>query len=165
MKLALDILGPIGATASVLGLCQTRRRRLDSEQGPCEKVDRAARKKIRRVEKMTTHHVEEVLEYIRNDAEREECERIDRAWHSMELHREQQSSGDMTVPMWVLGLLRLEDARRYALEWGAHLHQLVEEGQAKRAHADRRWLALSAVTLALTLRLHRVRDRVRRRTR
>lgn len=65
------------------------------------------------------------------------------------------------IPTWALGLLAPEDAQRYAWEWGAHLHQLIEEGQTRQARIDRRRLALAAVTLAVALRVRRVLTRAR----
>lgn len=52
-------------------------------------------------------------------------------------------------------LMATADAERYSAEWGAHLLQLVEEGEVKQARTDRRRLALAAVALALVLRLRR----------
>jgi hypothetical protein len=65
------------------------------------------------------------------------------------------------IPIWALGLLAPEDAQRYAWEWGAHLHQLIEEGELRQARIDRRRLALAAVTLAVALRVRRVLKRAR----
>jgi hypothetical protein len=60
------------------------------------------------------------------------------------------------VPRWALGLLASEDAERYRIEWGAHLHQLVEDGELRQARRDRRRLAIGAVTLAVALRVRKV---------
>lgn len=65
------------------------------------------------------------------------------------------------IPAWALGLMAAKDAQRYAWEWGAHLHQLIEEGQTRQARTDRRRLALTAVTLAVALRVRRVLTRAR----
>jgi hypothetical protein len=61
-----------------------------------------------------------------------------------------------TVPAWSLRLLNPEDAWRYKLEWSAHLYQLLEEGEEKQAHIDRRRLALMAIALAIALRARRI---------
>ncbi|HEY3829955.1 MAG TPA: hypothetical protein VGL57_12220 [Solirubrobacteraceae bacterium] len=66
-----------------------------------------------------------------------------------------------SVPVWAMGLMSAEDARRYAWEWGAHLCQLIEEGECKQARRDRRVLALTAVFLAVALRARRVLSGVR----
>lgn len=60
------------------------------------------------------------------------------------------------VPKWALGLLAAEDAHRYGWEWGAHLLQLVEEGELRQARRDRRRLAFSAIALAVALRVRNV---------
>jgi hypothetical protein len=60
-----------------------------------------------------------------------------------------------SVPTWPLRLFDPIDAQRYTREWGAHLYQLVEEGDIKRARIDRRRLAFAAVFLALALRVRR----------
>ncbi len=60
------------------------------------------------------------------------------------------------VPTWSLRLLNPEDARRYGLEWSAHLHQLLEEGEERQARIDRRRLALLAVALGVALRARRI---------
>ncbi|MGO9322669.1 MAG: hypothetical protein ACLQBY_17960 [Solirubrobacteraceae bacterium] len=65
------------------------------------------------------------------------------------------ASSHHKVPNWVLALMPDEDAQRYCQEWGAHLHQLVEEGEIRQARRDRRRLALAAVTLAIALRWRR----------
>lgn len=49
-----------------------------------------------------------------------------------------------------------DDAARYAVEWAAHLDQLVEEGELEQARRDRRRLALAAVLLAIRLRVRHV---------
>jgi hypothetical protein len=65
------------------------------------------------------------------------------------------------VPLWATGLLSDQDAARYTYEWGAHLRQLIEEGQLDQARRDRRMLAVAALHLAFALRLRRVRGRMR----
>jgi hypothetical protein len=60
------------------------------------------------------------------------------------------------VPSWALRLMGSDDAQRYTWEWGAHLHQLVEEGELRQARRDRRRLALGAITMAIALRVRQV---------
>lgn len=67
----------------------------------------------------------------------------------------------INVPSWAIGLMNADDAQRYAFEWGAHLYQLVNEGQIKQARRDRRGLAFTAISLAVALRLRRVFSRAR----
>jgi hypothetical protein len=75
------------------------------------------------------------------------------------LKRKPRSRPD--VPSWALGLMADQDAQRYAWEWGAHLHQLIEEGEARQARRDRRRFVVAAVTLAVALRLRRAVGRAR----
>jgi hypothetical protein len=60
-----------------------------------------------------------------------------------------------SVPTWALRLFNPIDAQRYSREWGAHLYQLVEEGDIKQARIDRLCLMCAAVFLALALRVRR----------
>jgi hypothetical protein len=60
-----------------------------------------------------------------------------------------------SVPTWALRLFDPVDVQRYSREWGAHLYQLVEEGEIDRARIDRRRLVFAAVFLALALRVRR----------
>lgn len=57
-----------------------------------------------------------------------------------------------SVPLWTLRLLPPADARRYNLEWAAHLRELLEDGDHKRLRADRRRLGLLAMCLAVVIR-------------
>lgn len=59
------------------------------------------------------------------------------------------------IPSWAFSLMTVQDAQRYAREWRAHLHQLIEEGELEQMRRDRRRLALAAITLAVTLRMRR----------
>jgi hypothetical protein len=68
----------------------------------------------------------------------------------------EQRRAPTDVPSWALRLMGSDDAQRYTWEWGAHLHQLVEEGELRQARHDRRRLALGAVTLAIALRVRKV---------
>jgi hypothetical protein len=54
-----------------------------------------------------------------------------------------------------------DDAQRYMWEWGAHLLQLIEEGEARQARRDRRRFAVTAITLAVVLRVRRALGRAR----
>jgi len=65
------------------------------------------------------------------------------------------------IPSVALGLLATEDAERYEREWGAHLYQLIEEGEFRQARRDRRRLVLAAITLAIVLRVRRALSRAR----
>jgi hypothetical protein len=65
------------------------------------------------------------------------------------------------IPSWAFTLMATQDAQRYAREWGAHLHQLIEEGALRQARRDRRRLALAAITLAVALRVRRALGRAR----
>ncbi len=58
-------------------------------------------------------------------------------------------------PPRTLKLMPPTDAQRYAWEWSAHLLQLIEEGQIRQARRDRRRLALTAIALAVVLRVRR----------
>jgi hypothetical protein len=53
------------------------------------------------------------------------------------------------VPPWALALLDPEDAERYALEWAAHLHQRVIDGEIRAARMDRRRLIRLALMMAV----------------
>jgi hypothetical protein len=66
-----------------------------------------------------------------------------------------------SVPSWALGLMAEDDAQRYMWEWGAHLLQLIEEGEARQARRDRRRFAVTAITLAVVLRVRRALGRAR----
>jgi DNA-binding transcriptional MerR regulator len=59
------------------------------------------------------------------------------------------------IPSWAMRLMASEDAERYTQEWGAHLYQLIEEGELRQARRDRRRLVLAAITLAVALRVRR----------
>jgi hypothetical protein len=65
-----------------------------------------------------------------------------------------------SIPSWATRLMPAADARRYTWEWGAHLYQLVEEGQLKQARRDRRMLALAGLLMAMALRARKVLSRV-----
>ncbi len=65
------------------------------------------------------------------------------------------------MPPWAFSLMTAKDAQRYAWEWGAHLHQLIEEGELRQARRDRRRLVLAAITLAVALRVRRALGRAR----
>jgi hypothetical protein len=60
-----------------------------------------------------------------------------------------------SVPRWVLGLLPHADAYRYHLEWGAHLRELVDNGEMNQVRTDRRRLAMIAICFAVVLRARR----------
>jgi hypothetical protein len=66
-----------------------------------------------------------------------------------------------SVPTWALRLFNPLDAQRYSREWGAHLYQLVEEGDIKQARIDRRCLVCATVFLALALRVRRAFNQAR----
>jgi hypothetical protein len=74
----------------------------------------------------------------------------------MEYIREQRQEGKTNPPTWVLRLMTPKDAHRYKLEWGAHLHQLIEDGEIRQARHDRRRFVFAAVTIAVALRVRRV---------
>ncbi len=57
-----------------------------------------------------------------------------------------------SVPLWTLRLLPPADARRYNLEWAAHLRELLDDGDHRRLRADRRKLGLLAICLAVVIR-------------
>jgi hypothetical protein len=60
------------------------------------------------------------------------------------------------MPAWMVKILGTEDAERYVSEWGAHLSQLVEEGELKQARKDRRQFVVAALLLAIVLRVRRL---------
>jgi hypothetical protein len=66
-----------------------------------------------------------------------------------------------SIPTWATSLMPAADARRYAWEWGAHLYQLIEEGQLRQARRDRRVLALAGLLMAVALRARRALSWVR----
>lgn len=66
-----------------------------------------------------------------------------------------------SVPIWALRLFDPIDVQRYSREWSAHLYQLVEEGDLKRARIDRRRLMYAAIFLALALRVRRAFNQAR----
>jgi len=55
-------------------------------------------------------------------------------------------------PGLALRLFSRADAEHYAREWGAHLWELVADGEHRQARRDRRRMALGAPWLALQLR-------------
>jgi hypothetical protein len=59
------------------------------------------------------------------------------------------------VPPWALDLMPPDDSRRYAMEWSAHLLQLIEENAIGQARRDRRRLTFAAVVLSVALRVRR----------
>jgi hypothetical protein len=65
------------------------------------------------------------------------------------------------VPSWILGLMSADDAQRYSSEWGAHLLQLIEEGEVGQARRDRRRFVIATITLAVALRVRRAFGRAR----
>lgn len=56
-------------------------------------------------------------------------------------------------PQLALRLFARDDVDHYAREWRAHLWELVEDGQHRRARWHRRGLALAAPLLALQIRV------------
>jgi hypothetical protein len=50
-----------------------------------------------------------------------------------EIQRRYAMSPKASVPSWAMRFFDPADARRYSCEWGAHLWQLVAEGEIKRA--------------------------------
>jgi len=70
-------------------------------------------------------------------------------------------AGGIEIPRWAFGLMAPSDAQRYAWEWGAHLSQLLEEGELRKARRDRRRFIIAAVTLAVALRVRRALGRAR----
>lgn len=77
------------------------------------------------------------------------------------LFRKDQRVTPASVPSWALELMPSNDAQRYMAEWGAHLHQLIREGELRQARCDRRRLALTAVSLAIVLRVRRALSQAR----
>jgi hypothetical protein len=67
------------------------------------------------------------------------------------------------VPIWALALLDEQDAKRYAQEWAAHLHQRVDDGEFREAKIDRQRLARRAIIMALTSRIRKARGADQRR--
>jgi hypothetical protein len=66
-----------------------------------------------------------------------------------------------SVPAWSLSFFPRADIYRYENEWGAHLQQLISEGELKQARRDRHRLMMAGITLAIVVR---VRRRLRRST-
>jgi hypothetical protein len=60
-----------------------------------------------------------------------------------------------SIPSWALGLMAAKDAQRYTWEWGAHLRELIEDGEGRQARRDRRRLIVAAITIAIALRVRR----------
>lgn len=65
------------------------------------------------------------------------------------------------VPAWALACLSLDEAKRASLEWGAHLHERVRDGEAQEARVDRRRFVRRALVLGLVERLRRKRTPLR----
>jgi hypothetical protein len=59
------------------------------------------------------------------------------------------------LPGWASLILGAEDAERYRKEWGAHVWELIEEGQSKQARRDRRRLIRSIFWIAVVVRVTR----------
>lgn len=72
-----------------------------------------------------------------------------------------RSSVRADIPAWVLALLDPEEAQRCAGEWGAHLHQQIEDGEVREARVDRRRFVRHALVLAITRRARRATSRSR----
>ena len=64
----------------------------------------------------------------------------------------------MSASEWSLRLLGPE-GDRYRKEWGAHLAQLVAEGEVELARIHRRQFMRQAIMLAVTIRVRRARGR------
>ncbi len=61
---------------------------------------------------------------------------------------------------WALRLLDPVDAERYALEWAAHLHERICDGEIREARVDRRRLVRHALLRAALQRLRHPRPRL-----
>lgn len=81
--------------------------------------------------------------------------------HDKRSHSERAHDRQAHVPTVALVLFQAPDAQRYAAEWSAHLHQLIEDGELPQAKRDRRRLAFAAITLAVVLRIRRALRRAR----
>jgi hypothetical protein len=78
---------------------------------------------------------------------------------SMEAPLSEWARRTMHVPPPALRYMDQHDAARYAVEWHAHLYELIEAGEHKQAMRDRRRLAVAAVGMAIALRMRRVFNR------
>jgi len=67
----------------------------------------------------------------------------------------------VVVPAWVLALLSPGEADRCAQEWGAHLHERIQDGQIREARRDRRGFVWRALLLAISSRMQRAFSRSR----
>jgi hypothetical protein len=81
--------------------------------------------------------------------------------HGGRLHIISGRGGSADPPSWALAWMSDEDASRYLLEWGAHLRELIDEGELEQARRDRRRLAFAAISLAVALRVRRALRRTR----
>jgi hypothetical protein len=162
MSIVLGILSSAGAIASLWALgvrMKNRRREMERVYRFYAAPDCTSRRQIHRAgHEARQCTILEVLELSHEEIDRRESERIGKIWGSMERRREQRNT---TVPSWALSLFTPEDARRYDCEGSAHLHQLVDEGQVVQARIDRRRLALSAIVLAIALRIRQRTNRIR----
>jgi hypothetical protein len=68
-----------------------------------------------------------------------------------------------SLPGWASVLLGPTDAERYRKEWGAHLWELIAEGDLRQARHDRRRLIRTIFWLALAIRVRRIFTRARAR--
>lgn len=75
--------------------------------------------------------------------------------HPSNIGREQTS-----LPDWPLRLLGSEE-ERYRKEWGAHLLQLIDEGEVELARIHRQQFIRQAIVLTLVTRARRVLSRAR----
>jgi hypothetical protein len=72
----------------------------------------------------------------------------------------QAADRSVSVSGWPMRLLGAE-RERYQREWGAHLLQLVEDGEIEQARAHRRQFRRQAVLLAIAIRTRRALGRAR----
>ena len=99
------------------------------------------RREQARVRHLTSRHAREVLQLpaIASRAAQQSC--VGLSW-------------------WALRLLDPVDAERYALEWAAHLHERICDGEIREARVDRRRLVRHALLRAASQRLRHPRRRL-----
>jgi hypothetical protein len=86
----------------------------------------------------------------------DEIERDAQLLASMEvLLSERRGVRPTRVPPRALRYMDQYDAARYAVEWAAHLRELVEEDEYEQAMRDRRRLTFLAIRMAIALRVRR----------
>jgi len=65
------------------------------------------------------------------------------------------------VPRIVFIVMEPRDAQRYSCEWGAHLFELIADGEFRQARRDRRRMVSAAVAIAVAVRVRRAFGRAR----